>query len=84
MAEEDDQGATAIDAKLGQIIRLLALGAISRDASMKDNAVLLSSAGLAPKQIAELLGTTPNAVSVALSAARRAKKTKAARPRDQS
>ena len=41
---------------------------------MKEKTILLNTVGLAPKEIAELLGTTPNTVSVALSAARRSRK----------
>lgn len=77
MAESSDRDVTEIKAKLDVIIRLLAANAISDDRSVKDNALKLSRAGLAPKEIAELLGTTANTVSVSLSTSRKGKKSKA-------
>lgn len=65
-----------ISAKLDRVLRLLAVGAIPPDGTDKEKAIALSRAGLAPKEIAELLDTTPNTVSVALSKARRGKRTK--------
>jgi hypothetical protein len=59
------------------IIRLLALNIISDSESLRENAIRLQRAGMAPKDIAALCGTTPNTVSVALSAAKR----EARRPR---
>ena len=79
MAELDDRGLDAVNAKLAQIVKLLALAAIEHAVSVKEKALRLNSAGLQPKEIAALLGTTPNAVSVALSAGRRKKKAKAVR-----
>lgn len=63
-----------INEKRDRIIRLLALKSVPPDGTMKEKAILLNTVGLAPKEIAELLGTTPNTVSVALSAARRSRK----------
>lgn len=74
MPERDNEVFYEINAKLGQTVRLLALMAIERANSLEEKAVRLSSAGLAPKEIAALIGTTPNTVSVALSAARRKSK----------
>lgn len=74
MSEQSDQNIAEINAKLDRIVRLLALSAVSSEQPLKEKAITLSNVGLAPKEIAQLLGTTPNTVSVALSAARRAKK----------
>lgn len=60
-----------IEAKLDTLIRLLALSVASDNHSLKDRAVRLQRAGMTPKDIAALCGTTPNTVSVALSAAKR-------------
>jgi DNA-binding NarL/FixJ family response regulator len=66
-----------IEAKLDTLIRLVALSVASENHSLKERAVRLQRAGLAPKDIAALFDTTPNTVSVALSAAKRRGKKKA-------
>jgi DNA-binding CsgD family transcriptional regulator len=48
--------------KIGRLLTLLA----TKDLSQKDKIALLSTAGLQPKEIADLIGTTPNTVSVTL------------------
>lgn len=60
-----------VEAKLDTLIRLLALTVASDNHSLKDRAVRLQRAGLAPKEIAELLDTTSNTIRVALSVAKR-------------
>lgn len=60
-----------VSEKLDTIIRLLALSIISDSAPLRENAVRLQRAGLAPKDIAALCDTTANTVSVALSGAKR-------------
>ena len=67
-------GNSNIEAKLDTLIKLFALLAAPETLSLKDRAVRLQKAGLAPKEIAALCDTTPNTVSVALSAAKRAGK----------
>jgi DNA-binding CsgD family transcriptional regulator len=57
-------------AELRKISRLLTL-LLTRDLSQRDKIALLSTAGFQPKEIAELIGTTPNTVSVTLSTIRR-------------
>lgn len=52
--------------ELRKISRLLTL-LVTRDLSQRDKIALLSTAGLLPKEIAELIGTTPNTVSVTLA-----------------
>ncbi|MEE8200895.1 MAG: helix-turn-helix domain-containing protein [Candidatus Acidoferrales bacterium] len=51
--------------KLDAIIRLLA-ASILQGRKQRDQLKVLSAAGLTPKEIANLLGTTPNTVSVEL------------------
>jgi len=65
-----------VEAKLDTLIRLLGLLVASDNHSLKERAIRLQRAGLAPKEIAALCDTTPNTVSVALSAARREAKAK--------
>ena len=72
-----EQDIAAINEKLDRIVRLLALNSIKPDQSVKDKAIALSSVGLSPKEIASLLGTTRNTISVALSTAKRSKKKRA-------
>lgn len=66
-----DDAFERLDRKLDLIVRLLALGAVADMSSMKDKAVRLQRAGMTPKEIAALFGTTPNTISVALSTAKR-------------
>jgi hypothetical protein len=61
-----DAGAkTAVEQRLDVIIHLL--GAIvTKDMSRKDAVLTLSATGLGPKEVAGVLGLTPNQVSVVL------------------
>ena len=54
-----------IASELRRISRLLTL-LVTKNLSQKDKIALLSSAGLQPREIADLIGTTPNTVSVTL------------------
>lgn len=72
----DNTDVSRIEAKLDTIIRLLALSVATDNHSLKDRAVRLQRAGMTPKDIATLCDTTPNTVSVALSAAKREGKKK--------
>lgn len=56
--------------ELRKISRLLTL-VVTTDMSQKQKIEVLSSAGLQPKEIAELIGTTPNTVSVRLAEIRK-------------
>lgn len=69
---KDEQFETLL-AKLDALVRLAALSAT---AAMKrpEQFLLLSNVGLSPKEIAEIVGTTPNTVSVTLSTMRKKKK----------
>ena len=63
-----------VEAKLDTLIRLLALSVAVGEGTLKDRAVRLQRAGLAPKDIAELCDTTPNTVSVLLAKAKAEKR----------
>jgi len=52
--------------ELRKIARLMTLS-ITKDLSQREQIALLSGAGLQPKEIAELIGTTRNTVSVTLA-----------------
>lgn len=59
--------------RLDTLIKLVATSLLA-EKSQREQIELLSKVGLAPKEIAELIGTTPNTVRVALTAIRKAKK----------
>jgi DNA-binding CsgD family transcriptional regulator len=61
--------------RLDSLIRLMAVS-VCAEKTQRDSIEILAKAGLAPKDIAEFLGTTPNTVSVSLSAMKRQKATK--------
>lgn len=67
MADRDRE---VIVAKLTTIIKLLAVS-LAEGKTQTEKIRILSTAGLAPKEIAEILGTTPNTVRVALSGLRK-------------
>ena len=50
--------------------RLIAIGLVNGK-PQKEQIRLLSIAGMSPKEIADLIGTTPNTVNVALSSLRK-------------
>lgn len=68
--KDSADGIARLEAKLDAVIKLLALSSVAGK-SLKESAVHLSKAGLAPKEIAALCDSTPNAVSVALSNAKK-------------
>jgi DNA-binding CsgD family transcriptional regulator len=59
-----------ISRKLDVLVRLAALSEVSGK-KQEEQVKLLSGAGFQPKEMADLLGTTSNAVSVALSKIRK-------------
>lgn len=61
--------------KLDILVKLTALNII-KDIDYPEQVMLLSSIGLQPKEIAELLAKTPNSVRVTLSRLRKEKKAK--------
>jgi DNA-binding CsgD family transcriptional regulator len=64
-----------ITQRLDKLINLVAIG-LTSDKSQREQLVLLSKAGFQPKEIADMLGTTPNTIRVELSTLRSAKKRK--------
>ena len=56
---------------LKRISRLLGLVVTKDAATQKERVALLSDAGFEPKEIADLIGTTPNTVSVTLHSLRK-------------
>lgn len=65
------EGLARLEAKVDVLVRLISLALIRDLSSLKERAVVLNRAGLAPKDIAVLCDSTPNAVSVALSGAKK-------------
>lgn len=63
--------------KLDILIKLQAAALTSSFESSKDKILFLDKAGLRPKLIAEIVGTTPNHVNVTLSKKRKPSKDKA-------
>jgi DNA-binding CsgD family transcriptional regulator len=61
----DEKAIRVLSAKLDVIIKLMVLG-MTQGKSQTEQIRLLSAAGFQPKDIAETLGTTPNAVRVIL------------------
>jgi len=70
-SKKPDPQLSEISGKLDVLIRLSALGLVKGIKTQKEQIALLSDAGFQPKQIAGILGTTSNTVSVALSAIRK-------------
>lgn len=67
----DEEGRLIIE-RLDILIKLTAAAAI-RDKGLKDQVSLLSSVGLQPKEIADVLGKTANNIRVTLSTIRKEK-----------
>ena len=60
-----------ITERLDLIIKLLAMKMMDDQDSQKNKIIQLSKIGLQPKEIANILGTSSNTVSVTLSGARK-------------
>jgi transcriptional regulator len=67
-ADKTDSLLTEISNKLDTLIRLYSIGLVKDIKLQKDQISVLDEAGFEPKQIADILGTTRNTVSVALNA----------------
>lgn len=65
MPEPD--GIAGIATKLDVLIRLQATSMVERLGTQRERIAFLNKAGLSPKTIAEILGTTSNTVSVSLA-----------------
>jgi DNA-binding CsgD family transcriptional regulator len=77
MSGKGDVESSEITKRLDVLIRLSALNLVREMKVQKDQIALLSDAGFQPKQIADILGTTSNTVSVALSGIRKEREAKA-------
>jgi DNA-directed RNA polymerase specialized sigma24 family protein len=73
--ERNEQSKAELQSELKRISRLLAI-ALAVGKKQSEQVILLSKAGLEPKEIAELIGTSANTVSVLLSKLRKEGKLK--------
>lgn len=62
-----DSGIASLNEKIDTLIRIQAALAVREMSTQKEKIVFLYSAGLGPSYIANLLGTTPKTVSVAMA-----------------
>ena len=62
-----DELLSEIAAKLDTLVRIQALLSVRGVETQKDKIISLQGAGIRPKDIASILGTTPNTVNVALA-----------------
>ncbi len=69
----DEKQFSVIGSKLDSILKLLAFSTV-QGKSLKEQVSLLSSIGFQPKEIADLLGKTPNHIGVVLHEVRKSKK----------
>jgi DNA-directed RNA polymerase specialized sigma24 family protein len=71
---DTDSAATAgIEERLDRVVRLLA-ALVTKDMSRKDQILTLSGIGLQPREIAGILGISPNQASVTIYDAKQAAK----------
>lgn len=70
-SKRGDPQLSEISRKLDTLIHLSALGLVRDIKTQKQQIAFLSDAGFQPKEIADVIGTTSNTVSVALHAIRR-------------
>jgi DNA-directed RNA polymerase specialized sigma24 family protein len=71
----DDKQFKEIVERLDKLIRIVAISN-TRGLTSTDRIILLHQAGFAPREIADMLNTTSNVVSVTLSLRRKKEKTK--------
>lgn len=69
----DEKQFQELKGKLNMIAKLLTLSMVKDMKSQKDQIIALSSYGFKPSEVAELLGTTANTVSVTLSKVKKKK-----------
>lgn len=69
-----------ISAKLDMLIRLQALSLVSRMDSQKEKIIFLKKAGISNKEIADILGTSPNTVNVTLVKVRKLERKEKVQP----
>jgi DNA-binding CsgD family transcriptional regulator len=71
----EEQQFNEIRERLDKLIRIVALFG-TKDLTSTERIYLLNQAGLAPKEIAEIVGTTQNVVNVRLSERRKRRRKK--------
>jgi DNA-directed RNA polymerase specialized sigma24 family protein len=71
----EEQQFNEITERLDKLIRIVALLG-TKDLTSTEKIYLLNQAGLAPKEIAEIVGTTQNVVNVRLSERRKRRRKK--------
>jgi len=69
--KKQDPQLSEISRKLDTLVRLSAIGLVRGLKTQKEEIALLSDSGFKPKQIADILDTTSNTVSVTLTEIRR-------------
>jgi DNA-binding CsgD family transcriptional regulator len=69
--KQSDEPWPEVLAKLDTLIRLSALNVVKGIGTQKEQIAILSDAGFQPKEIADILRTTSNTVSVSLTAIRK-------------
>lgn len=74
MYQMEEKQFNELISKMNTIIRLLMTNSLKDMKKQSDKIVFLSSLGLGPSDIADLLGTTANTVSVTLSKSKRKNK----------
>lgn len=67
----DADGIARLEEKLDTLIKLLAFQVSDRHPSLTEKAVILRRLGLAPRDIADICGTTGNTINVRLAEAKR-------------
>lgn len=77
MSSKEEQLLSEVAKKLDVLIRLSALNLVREMKSQKDQIGVLSDAAFQPKQIADILGTTSNTVSVTLHGIKKEREAKA-------
>ena len=70
MSKVDEKQFQILSGKMNTIIKLLALNTV-KEKEMKKQVELLSSCGFQPKDIADMLGKTPNHIRVILHGLRK-------------
>lgn len=75
--KETDRAVAEITEKINLLIRLIAHQVALQHETLETKAVVLSSLGLKPADIAKICGTTPGTISVRLAEAKRKAKRRA-------
>jgi len=77
MTPSTDDRTVELLERIAKLLTILVTRSLPNDdVSQKEQILLLSSAGLQPKEIAEMLNTTPGTVSVTLSSHKKSQKSR--------